>query len=91
MTMTPNTPQELLDQVDLEDRTYDLLSELSPVELHRVTQTLLSYLKNFYEEKFEETGDNRFLWDGCKVGTCGQVFHSLIVMGELRKEQEDSE
>ena len=47
---------------------------------------VLTYLKNFYNEKYQENQDNRFLWDGCKVGTCVQVFHSLIVMNELRDE-----
>ena len=87
MTTTPNTPQELVDlqksQVEL---VLEDLSELNLWETHQVVRFLLSHLKDRYGDFYENTEDNQFLWDGCKVGTCLQVFNSLKVFQEEREQ-----
>lgn len=86
-TSTPNTPQELLElQKSQVDRVLDELSELSLYETHKVVRFVLSHLKNRYGDFYEQTENNQFLWDGCKVGTCLQVFNSLEVFSDENEE-----
>ena len=90
MTVTPNSPQELLNlQKSQVDKVLEELGELTVLETHQVIRYVLSFMKEQYGEFFEKTENNQFLWDGCKVGTCLQVFNSLHIFSDEEETDED--
>ena len=86
-----NTVNELIEEnkKSTVDVALDAMNDLTPSELHEVTMVSLNYLKKMYGEFYKETEDNQFLWDGCKIGTCVQVFSSLVVMEKILKKGEE--
>ena len=95
MTMTPNSPQELIDMnpsiQDPMDKVFEGLGECDNVTVHKIVCSLLMYLKETYGEKYQETENDQFLWDGCKIGTCVQIFQSTECMKYIREEMESQD
>ena len=83
----PNSPQELLNMnLTAEQKVYLLMKkECNVIDSHKITESVLIYLKEWYHNMYEQTGEDHYLWDGCKIGTCLQVLMSTTILDMMRE------
>ena len=95
--MATSTPNNLAELMEMNSKTplqevLETVSELSIVDQHNLVMRMLDGMKDGYQHFYSETENDLFLWDGCKVGTCLQVFMSLELMRVQREmNQKDKE